>query len=592
MTVQPELTELLATDVGQRAERAGGVAGTGSKGADSLARLVEQLLVPGAIRMDAQPIVGLADGTILGFELLARSTIPCSSGPDQWLQQASDLGIRTEFELACLRAAADRGAPPDDVRLFVNLSPRTVLDPRVDDILDRLPPRVIEITEHEPVLDYQLLRRRLQGWPVSTTMLAIDDVGAGYSSMSHVLQLHPHFIKIDRSLVHRAHRDPNKLAVLRGLVGFARQCGVTSLAEGVETSEELNALRSVGVDLVQGYLLARPGEGWPEPRHWRTQRTSVASKDPCSSDSVGSLRERVEGMVDPHDAADEVTAHLYENFAFLPSVYVERAGVLRFLSGRGQWQVLDGIEPGVGLTGSAFAACEPVLVQDVTSDPRYREAVPGVVAELAVPLTVNRHMVGVLNVDAPAFIDAEQVEAVLAAAGVLEQAFSRTGISSYRGSPLSDFGWHAPRVAQSRTVGELAQATVCAGVDIAHLQSAMLWTRSGGSLVPRGTAGARANDIANLSAAELERLASLVSHVASSYSTGPVISRTFGPMGLLRDRGFGTVFVAALRDRGTPSGLMVLAGPEAGIMEVEAVHALELLSVLAGVTLARIGSAA
>ena len=589
MTVQPELTEFLATDVGQRA---GGVAGAGSKGADSLARLVEQLLVPGAIRMDAQPIVGLADGTILGFELLARSAIPCSSGPDQWLQQASDLGIRTEFELACLQAAADRGAPPDDVRLFVNLSPRTVLDPRVDDILDRLPPRVIEITEHEPVLDYQQLRRRLQGWPVATTMLAIDDVGAGYSSMSHVLQLHPHFIKIDRSLVHRAHRDPNKLAVLRGLVGFARECGVTSLAEGVETSEELNALRSVGVDLVQGYLLARPGEGWPEPRHWRTARTSVRTNDTSAPAVVGSLRERVERMVDPHAAADEVTAHLYENFSFLPSVYVERAGVLRFLSGRGQWQVLDGIEPGVGLTGSAFADGERVLVQDVSSDPRYREAVPGVVAELAVPLTVNRHIVGVLNVDAPTFIDAEQVEAVLGAAGLLEQAFSRTGISSYRGSPLSDFGWHAPRVAQSRTVGELAQATVCAGVDIAHLQSAMLWTRSGGSLVPRGTAGARANDIANLSAADLERLASLVSHVASSYSTGPVISRTFGPMGLLRDRGFGTVFVAALRDRGTPSGLMVLAGPEAGIMEVEAVHALELLSVLAGVTLARIGPAA
>ena len=104
----------------------------------------------------------------------------------------------------------------------------------------------------------------------ASTMLAIDDVGAGYSSMSHVLQLHPQFIKIDRSLVHKAHRDPNKLAVFRGLVGFARQCGITSLAEGVETTEELNALRAVGVDLVQGYLLARPGEGWPEPRRWRS----------------------------------------------------------------------------------------------------------------------------------------------------------------------------------------------------------------------------------------------------------------------------------------------------------------------------------
>jgi EAL domain-containing protein (putative c-di-GMP-specific phosphodiesterase class I)/putative methionine-R-sulfoxide reductase with GAF domain len=586
MTVHTELTDLAGDDAPARLESAG------RRERDPLTRLVQQLLAPGALRMDAQPIVGMADGTVLGYELLARSNIPCSSGPDQWLERASDLGIRTEFELACLQAACDRSAPPGDVRLFVNLSPRTVLDPRVDDILERLPPRTIEITEHEPILDYQRLRRRLQGWPVATTMLAIDDVGAGYSSMSHVIQLHPHFIKIDRSLVHRAHRDPGKLAVLRGLVGFARQCGVTSLAEGVETSEELNALRSVGVDLVQGYLLARPGEGWPEPRHWRTARTSAGAKDSCPSAIEGSLRDRVEKMVDPHEAADEITAHLYENFAFLPSVYVERGGVLRFLSGRGQWQVLDGIEPGVGLTGSAFAAGERVLVQDVSSDPRYREAVPGVVAELAVPLTVNRHVVGVLNVDAPAFIDAEQVEAVHAAASVLEQAFTRTGVSSYRGSPLADFGWHAPRVAQSRTVAELAQATVCAGVEIAHLQSAMLWTRSGRFLVPQGTAGARANDIGNLTAAELERLASLVSHVASSYSTGPVISRTFGPMGLLRDRGFGTVFVAALRDRGTASGLMVLAGPEAGTLEVEAVHALELLSVLAGVTLARIGTAA
>ena len=174
---------------------------------------------------------------------------------------------------------------------------------------------------------------------------------------------------------------------------------------------------------------------------------------------------------------------------------------------------------------------------------------------------------------------------------MLEQAFTRTGISSYRGSPLADFGWHAPRVAQSRTLRELARATVCAGVDVAKLQSAVLWTRSGEYLVPQGAAGARADNIANLTAAELERLAGLVSHVASSYSTGPVISRTFGPMGLLRDRGFGTVFVAAIRDRGTPSGLMVLAGPDAGILEAEAVHALELLSVLAGVTLARIGTA-
>jgi EAL domain-containing protein (putative c-di-GMP-specific phosphodiesterase class I)/putative methionine-R-sulfoxide reductase with GAF domain len=558
-------------------------------GGDSLTRLVEELLQPGAIEMAAQPIVRVADGSILGFEMLMRSSIPCSSGPDQWLEHASYLGVRTELELACLQAAVERGAPPGDVRLFVNLSARTLLDPRVDDILNALPPRVLEITEHEPVSDYQELRRRLQMWSAASTMLAIDDVGAGYSSMSHVLQLHPQFIKIDRSLVHKAHRDPNKLAVLRGLVGFARQGGITSLAEGVETSEELNALRAIGIDLVQGYLLARPGDGWPQPRRWRSAGTRRTTGGDAAATGVGSLADRVEKTLDPGDAADEVTAYLSENFAFLPSVYVERAGILRFLSGRGQWQILDGIEAGVGLTGSAFAAGEAILVQDVSADSRYREAVPSIVAEFAVPLIVQRRVVGVLNVDAPAPIDHQQADAVRAAVTVLEAAFERTGLSSSRGSPLVDFGWHAPRIAESLSLEELAATTTTASVAVARLQSAVLWTRVKGRLVQQGSTGARAEEIASLTASELEQLAGLVSHVASSYSAGPVISRTFGPMGLLRDQGFGTVFVAAIRDRGVPSGLLVLAGPDAGVIEPEAVQALELLCVLTGVTLARIG---
>jgi hypothetical protein len=228
-------------------------------------------------------------------------------------------------------------------------------------------------------------------------------------------------------------------------------------------------------------------------------------------------------------------------------------------------------------------------VQDVSTDPRYREAVPGVVAEYAVPLIVQRRIIGVLNVDAPMPIDDAQAHAVREAASVLEGAFARTGFSSSRGSPLVDLGWHASRIAESRSIGELATTTVTASVAVARLQSAVLWTRTRGCLVRQGSTGARGGDIAGLTSAELEQLAGLVSHVASSYSTGPVISRTFGPMGLLRDQGFGTVFVAAIRDRGVPSGLLVLAGPDAGIIEAEAVQALELLCVLTGVTLAGIG---
>ncbi len=210
------------------------------------------------------------------------------------------------------------------------------------------------------------------------------------------------------------------------------------------------------------------------------------------------MPQRVEKTLDPIDAADEVTAYLNENFEFLPSVYVERAGVLRFLSGRGQWQVLDGIEAGVGLTGSAFAAGEPILVQDVSKDPRYREAVPGVVAELAVPLIVERRIVGILNVDAPAAINGAQADAVRAAVRVLEDAFARTGLSSSRGSPLVDFGWHAPRIAEATSMEDLAAATVTASVAVARLQSAVLWTRLRGDLVQLGATGARADDIAGL----------------------------------------------------------------------------------------------
>lgn len=75
-------------------------------GGDSLTRLVQELLQPGAIEMAAQPIVRLADGSILGFEMLMRTPIPCSSGPDQWLEHASYLGVRTELELACLPRSA------------------------------------------------------------------------------------------------------------------------------------------------------------------------------------------------------------------------------------------------------------------------------------------------------------------------------------------------------------------------------------------------------------------------------------------------------------------------------------------------------
>ncbi len=90
-------------------------------------------------------------------------------------------------------------------------------------------------------------------------MVAVDDVGAGYANMAHVLRLSPHFIKIDRGIVSGLHRDRERRALIAALVAFSVACGAQTIAEGVEETDELNVLSDLGVDLVQGYLIARPG---------------------------------------------------------------------------------------------------------------------------------------------------------------------------------------------------------------------------------------------------------------------------------------------------------------------------------------------
>jgi EAL domain-containing protein (putative c-di-GMP-specific phosphodiesterase class I)/putative methionine-R-sulfoxide reductase with GAF domain len=537
--------------------------------------------------MHAQPIVCLADGNLVAFELLGRTTFATDRSPEQWLDGAAREGIQRDVEIALLEAACARGAPPGGVRVFINVSASTLFDARMDDLVARLPPHVIEITEHEPVADYAALRRRLDRWPMDTTMLAIDDVGSGYSSLSHVVELRPHFVKVDRALVNGVHRDPNQLAALRGIVGYARQCGATSLAEGVESHADLVALRAVGVDLVQGFLVGQPGPGWPRPRRVAASiersRGSGAGTGSGTDGLVGTLAQRVERLTDPHEAADEVTSHLYEHFGVLPSVYLERSERLRFVSGRGQWQVLDGIESGVGLTGAAHATGERVLVRDVARDPRYREAVPGIVAELAVPLRVDGRVVGVLNADVPGPIDDRQIAAVESGAAVLAGALARSGLPRPDDSPYKALGTHAAVVAAARTTGELAQRAAVAATEIAGLATAGMWTPGPDGLELVAGIGPRVELLTSLSPDEVAELVRLVSRVGSSYSTGPVFTRAFGPTGLLRDRGLGTVLVTAVRGAGGPPGVVVLGDRAARASRSEVVEAVELLCGLVAV---------
>ena len=122
---------------------------------------------------------------------------------------------------------------------------------------------MVELTEQEAVEDYDGLRHDLAPWLARGVRIAIDDAGAGYSSLRHVIELTPDFLKLDRELVRDLDRDRNRRALVGAMSAFAAEVGTSVIAEGVETAEELEVLRDAEVDLVQGYLLARPGTPWP-----------------------------------------------------------------------------------------------------------------------------------------------------------------------------------------------------------------------------------------------------------------------------------------------------------------------------------------
>lgn len=116
----------------------------------------------------------------------------------------------------------------------------------------------IELTEHAPVADYDALCEGLTPLRRQGMQLVVDDAGAGFASLRHILRLAPDAIKLDRMLVGGIHRDRAKRALASALVAFTRDMGTTIIAEGIESREELDVLRELGVSHGQGFYLGRP----------------------------------------------------------------------------------------------------------------------------------------------------------------------------------------------------------------------------------------------------------------------------------------------------------------------------------------------
>jgi EAL domain-containing protein (putative c-di-GMP-specific phosphodiesterase class I) len=235
-------------------------------GRRSLLSSIDGLLDTHALTMRYQPVVDLDSGVVRAAEALARFE-DTSRSTAQWFSDASHVDRGAELEIRAMTLAL--GDTEDWARdVWLNLSASVLVSPAVTGLFARrdLSHLVVEVSEHEQISDYVSLRRVLQPWREAGLRVAVDDVGAGFASLRHVLELAPDVIKLDISLVQGMASDPARRALVRALVAFAAQAGAVVVAEGIETEAELQALRGTGVSLGQGFHLGVPVELARVPR--------------------------------------------------------------------------------------------------------------------------------------------------------------------------------------------------------------------------------------------------------------------------------------------------------------------------------------
>lgn len=209
-----------------------------------------------------QPIVHLPTGQIAGCEALCRFRPSPYRSPDQWFADAASVDLGIELELAVIRTTlAMFPELPASLSLSINASPLAVLTGRLIELIpnEYAERTIIEITEHAPVPSYTALHACLASLKQAGVRIAVDDAGAGYSGLQHIVQLAPDLIKMDMSLTRAVDTDPARRALASAMVFYARETGAQVVAEGIETAAELATLKLIGADKGQGYFLGKPG---------------------------------------------------------------------------------------------------------------------------------------------------------------------------------------------------------------------------------------------------------------------------------------------------------------------------------------------
>ncbi len=215
-----------------------------------------------------QPIVEMESGQVMGFEALARGPRGTElEYPSALFGLAARFGIGDELERACRRQSfADWQAFGAPARLFVNTVPATVRDTSFlgRGVLDYLGPTLsprfvtLEITEGQVIANINLYREAMHSFTELGFTFAIDDLGAGYSGLETLATLGASYLKIDMGLVRDVHQKRVNQQVVKAILELGAGVGATVIAEGIETREEADTLRGIGIRYAQGYLFGRP----------------------------------------------------------------------------------------------------------------------------------------------------------------------------------------------------------------------------------------------------------------------------------------------------------------------------------------------
>ena len=219
------------------------------------------LIADRAFYLAYQPIWDLGARRVMGFEALCRFSEDGTSPPEAFFREAEQLGCRKELEVAVIRRAVEAlQVLEEDFYLAVNASPRTVVSGALSALRGAAPLHrlVLELTEHDAVEDYAALEAALAPLREQGLRIAVDDAGAGYASLRHIVRLKPDIVKLDMSLTRDVDADPSRQALASAMSIFCSQTHIVLVAEGIETWAELDTLRGLGVPTGQGFHLGRP----------------------------------------------------------------------------------------------------------------------------------------------------------------------------------------------------------------------------------------------------------------------------------------------------------------------------------------------